>query len=71
MTLFVQFVEMPSNINGWRAVSADGSNITLTLAAEREVRIDIVVAEVPEPTTLVLTGSYLIGFIGFVRKYKK
>jgi hypothetical protein len=62
------FLWEPTGINSWAAVSGNSPDVELFFGPNR-VRFDL--ASVPEPATMLLIGTGLIGLAGLRRRFKK
>ena len=65
------FWSTPTGLDaGWRATSGDGAHIDLTLLSELHVQLKAVADPIPEPASMILFGSGLVGLAAW-RRFKK
>ena len=66
--LLQEFTAAPSGITNWQATNSAGADIVLALATGQRVRFD---QPIPEPGTMILLGTGLLGFVGLHRRRRK
>ena len=68
-TMIGQFTELPTNIDGWWAVSSVSTTISLALDANRRVRLQPA-RPIPTPSTVALLATGLLG-LGWLRRGRR